>query len=302
MNNLVINKLLGRGEYGKVYKAKNKNGRVVVIKNSDSNLRTERNIALKLSKFNVPAVYGYRELLISEFINGTTFKSYIKNGHRNDLKTLAYKVIFNLKKIYEYIPTFRHHDLHLDNIMVLPGAKVKILDFGLSTMKGIKNPAIGKFNTDYGIFPDSHHMYDSHLFLNSLYSEGILKDVIERLLPKEYLKADSLYVKNYRLKKDIDHTESLATFTYDNVLKALKSSTNNVLRGIIGTAAKKKPPKAKSPPKAKTQGEIMQKAIAILALQKKTPEKKKEPLKRPGLTKTNPIPLTKGRTPKKNNT
>ena len=298
MNTIAINKLIGEGEYGKIYKAKNKNGRIVVIKNSDKNLQTERNIAKKLEGFNVPLVYGYRQLLISEFINGVTFKEYIRGGQRKDLKAMAHRVISNLEKIHEKMPTFRHHDLHLDNIMVLPGAKVKILDFGLSTLRGIKNPNIENLKNDYGIFTESFFMYDAHLFLNSLYLEGVLKGVIESLLPKEYLTQDSECVKNYRLRADVDHGEVLKDFTYKKILEKLKPKTQNVLKSILNVK-----PKAQGPPKKKNspvnQNEAVRKAMAFLASKKKSPEKK-APLKKPGLTKTKPIPLTKG-SPKKNN-
>lgn len=298
MNTITINKLIGEGEYGKIYKAKNKNGRIIVIKNSDKNLQTEHNIAKKLEGFNVPLVYGYRQLLISEFINGITFKEYIRGGQRKDLKAMAYRVISNLEQIHKKMPTFRHHDLHLDNIMVLPGAKVKILDFGLSTMRGIKNPNIKNLKNNYGIFTESFFMYDAHLFLNSLYSEGVLKEVIESLLPKEYLTQDSERVKNYRLRADVDHGEMLKDFTYKKILERLKPKTQNVLKSILNAK-----PKAQDPPKKKNspvnQDEALRKAKAFLASKKKSPEKK-APLKKPGLTKTKPIPLTKG-SPKKNN-
>ena len=302
MNSFVINKLIGQGEYGKVYRAKNKNGRIVVIKNSEKNLQTERNIAKKLVGFNVPLVYGYRELLISEFINGVTLKEYIRGNQKSEIKAVAHRVISNLEKIHKKMSTFRHHDLHLDNIMVLPGAKVKIMDFGLSTMRGIKNPNIKGFKKDYGISTDSFFMYDAHMFLNSLYTEGVLKNVIETLLPMEYLTNNSPRVKNYRLRSDVDHGEALKDFTYKKILDALKPKTQNVIKSILNSKAKAK---AKSPTKIikkspVSQEEAKRKAMAFLASKKKSPEKKKAPLKKPGLTKTKPLPLLRG-SPKKNN-
>jgi serine/threonine protein kinase len=282
--------MIGQGEYGKVYKAKNKNGRIVVIKNSDKNLQTERNIAKKLAGFNVPVVYGYRELLISEFINGVTFKEYIRGGQRKDLRAMAHRVISNLEKIHKKMSTFRHHDLHLDNIMVLPGAKVKIMDFGLSTMRGIKNPNIKDFKKDYGIFPESFFMYDTHLFLNSLYSEGIMKEAIESLLPKEYLGETSERVKNYRLRAEVDHGEALKGFTYKKILETMKPKAQNVLKSILN-AKPKTPPKTKPPV---NQNAAKKAAMAFLAAKKKSPKKKKAPLKKPGLTKTQVKPLMKG--------
>lgn len=299
MNNLVINTLIGQGEYGKVYRAKNKNGRIVVVKNSDKNLRTERNIALKLQNFNVPAVYGYRELLISEFINGVTLREFIK-AKKPELKEVVRQVVSNLDKIHKKLSTFRHHDLHLDNVMVFNGSKVKIMDFGLSTMKGIKNPNITGLQKDFGISPDSHPMYDAHLLLNSLYTEGVLKATIESLLPASYLTKSSEHVMNFRLRSDVDHKESLKDFTYKAILNAFKPTAASVLNTILKQKQKAKPkPKSKSPVKKNNQNAAKKAAMAFLA-SKKSPEKKKAPLKKPALTRTKPVPLMKG-SPKKNN-
>ena len=296
----ITNKILiGQGEYGKVYRGKNKNGRIVVVKNSDKNLRTERNIAKKLMEFNVPIMYGYRELLISEFINGVTFKEYIRGGQRKDLRVMAHRVVSNLEKIHKKMSTFRHHDLHLENVMVLPGGKVKIIDFGLSTMRGIKNPTIEGFKNDYGISSDSFFMYDAHLFLNSLYAEGVLKKVIESLLPKEYLVMTSECVRNYRLRSDVDHGEALKGFTYKRILETLKPKAQNVIKSIL-SAKPKSPPKMNKKKSPVNQNAAKKAAMAFLASKKKSPEKKKAPLKKPGLTKTKPVGLTKG-SPKKNN-
>lgn len=290
MNNIVINKLIGKGEYGKVFKAKNKFGRVMVIKNSDKNLQTERNITKKLEGFNVPAIYGYRELLFSEFINGETLRNYIRSGKRSNLRTIVREVISNIQKIHKKMSTFRHHDLHLDNIMVLPYGKVKIMDFGLSTMRGIKNPTIKDFKKDYGIFTDSHLMYDAHFFLNSLYAEDVLKPVIESLLPKEYLGSGSEFVKNFRLRSDVDHTETLKNFTYNNIIDAFKPKAPNILTSILSTKKKSPPPKNKTPV-AVGSAEAKKKAMAFLAAQKK---KKNAPLKKPTLVRSKPVPLTRG--------
>ena len=276
---LIINKLIGQGEYGKVYKAKNKNGRVVVVKNSDSNLRPERNIAKILSAFNVPAVYGYRELLISEFIDGVTFDEYI-TAHGKDSRVLVHKVITNLEKIHKSIPSFRHHDLHLNNIMVIKGKAVKLMDFGLSTLQGVNNPNIKSFKQNWGVFPESHYMYDAHLFLNSLYTKGVIKKVIESLLPKEYLTENSDRVKNFRLRSDVNHDEFLTKFTYKNILTAM-SIINSIASG------KKIPPPVK--PKTPTnQNEAKKKALAFLISQKTSTTT----LKKPGIARSKIVPLT----------
>jgi hypothetical protein len=50
------------------------------------------------------------------------------------------------------------------------------------------------------------HMYDAHLFLNSLYTEGVLKGVSSNVsFPKSTWGDESAYVKNFRLRYDVDH-------------------------------------------------------------------------------------------------
>ena len=298
---LSIIKLIGQGEYGKVYKAKNKNGRIVVIKNSGSNLRSERNIAKILSAFNVPAVYGYRELLISEFIDGVTFDEYI-NARGKDTRALVHKVITNLEKIHKKIPTFRHHDLHLHNVMVMKGKDVKLMDFGLATLQGVNNPNIKTFKQNWGVFPESHHMYDAHLFLNSLYGKGVMRRAIESLLPKEYLTENSDRVKNFRLRSDVNHDEFLEKFTYKNILTAT-SVINSITSG-------KKPPPSVKPKTPINKNKAKKNALAFLTAQKKTSTTLKKPgiaksknrltvtsitpaNKKPGLTRSKNLPLTR---------
>ena len=128
-----------------------------------------------------------------------------------------------------------------------------------------------------------------------------MKKEIESLLPGWYLGEETSQIKNFRLRGDVDHSETLKDFTYTKILDILKSKPKapNILKNILN----KKPV---SPPKIKhspmNQNAAKKKAMAVLAAakKKKSPTKKKAPLKKPGLTKTKPVALFKG-SPKKNN-
>lgn len=128
-----------------------------------------------------------------------------------------------------------------------------------------------------------------------------MKGEIESLLPGGYLGEETSQIKNFRLRGDVDHVETLKDFTYTKILNILKPKPKapNILKNILN----KKPV---SPPKIKhspmNQNAAKKKAMAVLAAakKKKSPTKKKPPLKKPGLTKTKPVALFKG-SPKKNN-
>ena len=93
------------------------------------------------------------------------------------------------------------------------GLHALISDFGLSTMKNIKSPIVDKdpiwYKTESGIYRNSHPMYDTHSFLNTLRSEiknnGVKSGVealqfIERILPLEYIGKISSKVYDWRLR------------------------------------------------------------------------------------------------------
>ena len=297
---------IGSGEYGKVYKAciNDKCLNKIAVKNSSNNMSAEYLITKKLDKLGVPHVYGYekcanRDFLFSEFINGVTLKSFLtkKKVDPDEMKSIITQVILLLKMIREKYPSFRHNDLHLDNIMILKKRKstkkkignvefddakveVKLMDFGLSTADWVINPIVKKassFKTDYGIFPKSNPAYDMHLFFNSLYtSKGNIpvKRLIESLFKPEYLVKESRVVKEFRLRSDVEHDLP----THDKVLKhpyfsTPKNSVKTLVNKILPATKKKSPVNQE---KAKT------KAMNVL---KKIANAKKAPKKAPGLKK-----------------
>lgn len=303
---------IGAGEYGKVYKACINDAclNTLAVKNSSDNMSAEYLITKRLDTLGVPHVYGYekcanRDFLFSEFINGVTLKTFLarRKVDPDAVKAIIKQVVSILKTIHEKYPSFRHHDLHLDNIMVLrkrsePKVEVKLMDFGLATMNGVINPIVTKsttFKTAYGIFPRSDPAYDVHLFLSSMYtSKGAAsaRGLIESLFKPEYLVKESNAVKEFRLRHDVVHDLP----TYDTVLRRpYFSAPRNTVKTFIAKIPL--PPKKKNlvPVKKMTspvnQAEAKKKAMNVL---KKIANAKKAPIKKkpPGLMKPPSKPLT----------
>ena len=328
---------IGSGEYGKVYKAciNDKCLDKIAVKNSSENMSAEFLISRKLENVGVPLVYGYekcsnRDFLFSEFINGVTLKSFLEKKKQkataDELKSIIIQVLYILYTIHGKYPSFRHHDLHLDNIMILKkrndtkkeikiGNKivefndakleVKIMDFGLSTMRGVINPNIKKssiFKKDYGIFPESDKTYDLHLFFTSLYaSKGAAeaKKLIESLFKNTYLMKESDVVNEYRLRPDVNHNLPM----YDEIFNHSYFSTpKNSVKAFINklpTPVKMVTVGVKKITSPVNQEKAKQKAINLL---KKLAEDKKAPIKaptkKPTLRKSPKKPLMVRGTPK----
>jgi len=329
---------VGAGEYGKVYKAciNDKCLNKIAVKNSSENMSAEFLISRKLEKLGVPVVYGYekcsnRDLLFSEFINGVTLKSFLEKRKQkvkgDELKSIIIQVLYILYTIHKEHPSFRHHDLHLDNIMIMrkrndtkkeievgdktiafddAKLEVKIMDFGLATMRGTINPIIRKsstFKNNYGIFPESDVLYDVHLFMSSLYvSKGATeaKKYIESFFKSKYLEKTSSVVNEFRLRSDVKHDLP----TYEEIFKHsyFSKPENSVKVFINKLPAPVKMPlkKIKSPV---NQENAKQKAMNILkkmANAKKAPIKapKKAPIKKPTLMKPPTKPMMMRGSPK----
>ena len=150
--------------------------------------------------------------------NGVLYMEYIPEIDitKKNFKTVTKQVIKILLRIQKKYPSFRHNDLSFNNVFVNPERKVFIGDFGLANIEqsGLRNPNIKFFKKTYGIYPNSHSMFDLHFFLNSLFVNGHseLKPVIGKLLPKEYLGINTSKLINGRLRPDISHS-TLPTMT-----------------------------------------------------------------------------------------
>ncbi len=199
----------------------------------------------------VPSVYEGVECfdgfyMYSEFVDKGTIKM-----HKNDPKvdTYVYKTLLALKKIHEKYPSFRHNDLHVDNVLI-KGDQPLLYDFELSNWHG--NPIFdSKFKKDYGIYSGNNPLYDFHFFVTSISADlpARFKEKALTVFPPEYLVQNSQVVREFRLRSDVKHP---GLPTMDQIIKAF-SPTNN-----------KMPPKKVLFPK-----------IGTMTFETSTPKKKK---------------------------
>lgn len=167
----------------------------------------------------IPTVYaGTRCVdgfyMYSEYIRNGTIKKHSKDPK---LGAILHKVFLNLKRIHEKYPSFRHNDLHTDNVLVDTDGPL-LYDFGYANWHG--NPTFdSKLKSDYGIFPGNNPMYDFHFFANSVYSDlpQIFKNKVLSVFPSDYLGETSSVIKNGRLRCDVSHTRLP---TMDQVINA----------------------------------------------------------------------------------
>jgi serine/threonine protein kinase/Tfp pilus assembly protein PilF len=151
----IIDKI-GEGGMGIVYKAKDlKLDRVVAIKflpphlaKSEENKKRfmqEAKAAAALSHPNIMNIYEIDEqdksvFMVMEFVEGQTLKSYIEKLKSGSgipfMKAAEWMTIIanGLKAAHD--KNIVHRDIKSENIMIAPGDKLKIMDFGLAKLKG----------------------------------------------------------------------------------------------------------------------------------------------------------------------
>jgi serine/threonine protein kinase len=233
---------------------------------------------------------GPNDVLYFEYIKGQTLKELMESSRSLDqYRSLISQLIKNLKRIHEKYPKFRHHDLHWNNILVLEGNKPIIIDFGLSTIQGVRNPNVtsGEYKNN-GIYTRSHYMYDAHYILNIMYRytrftkvRGFIRD----LFPEKYLGSTNSYIISGRLRPGLKHDDLP---TYDQILKhpflQPKKKVDIVIRKILPKKPVipiKKTVVSQAPKKLGT-GSAISRAKAVL---EKEAAKKKAPPKRPQIKK-----------------
>lgn len=179
---------------------------------------------------SIPKVYagvtcGDRKFyMYSEYIRDGTVKKR-KNYPKIDL--VVYRVFLELKKIHDKFPSFRHNDLHTDNVLV-NGDRPLIYDFGYANWHG--NPIFdAALKRDYGIFPGNHAMYDFHFFANSVYADlpQRIKTKVLSVFPSEYMGDNTPFIKNGRLRYDVDH-KNLPTM--EQVIRTFSPRNINMMR------------------------------------------------------------------------
>ena len=288
---------IGKGEYGAVFYGCLDDlckTQIAIKVTKEPSAKMEYRIAEKLKGMGVPRMYHFKscgddDILYFEYVKGEPLSKWIsKNQTPSDYRQLISRLIGNLKKIHEKYPKFRHHDLHWNNILVLEGNKPIIIDFGLATIEGVRNPEYdGKLEMNAGISTKSHYMYDAHYILNIIHNFSKNRRVqkfIEDLFPMKYLTQQSNVVKMRRLRvmKHMDLP------TYDDILNHPFLQPRGLLKILPkkSVAPPKKTVMIPAPERVGTASAI-RRARAVL---QKEVEKKKVPPKRPGIAVTKRVP------------
>ena len=323
---LLINKAtrlraIGKGQYGTVFYGciDDKCATQVAIKvTTEESAKMEYRIAEKLKGMGAPRMYHFKscrtdDILYFEYIDGKSLQAWIKTKPSEaEVKKVIGQLIQNLANIHKKYPKFRHHDLHSNNLLILKtkgGFKPVIIDFGMSTMEGVRNPIVtsGELASSHGIGSKSHIMYDAHFILNSMFYEFApysgykqTKEFLRDVLPEEYRGPQGQrwtesswgkYVDNYRLVMGAKHDFP----TYETILKHPFLSTTtktkkNILKKVLPPTKKKaitpRAPPPPSPKKSANQSSAIRRAVAVL---QKNAEKKKAPLKRPGIARVKSV-------------
>jgi serine/threonine protein kinase len=157
-NNLKITsgvEMLGKGAYGAVFYGclDDKCHTRVAIKFSKKSLQSECVIGARLDDLGVaPRVYHCGKCPVNgmyymyyEYATHGALDDYLKKRilRTTDYKAIIYGVLKALKTIQKTYPTYKHYDLHTGNVLINNerGRKVvKLTDFGLSEMKGVRSP------------------------------------------------------------------------------------------------------------------------------------------------------------------
>ena len=267
--------MIGKGTYGVVYigcidKACKKE---VAIKMADAKEnRLEYNFMKKFVGVspNITHAYYYKQcpkpvksVLYLEYYSVGSIKrllgKYSDNLRNLHYRVILFQVIWTLAELHKKFPSFRHNDLHLDNVFIddrvttkgsvrygkfiVPnvGRNAVLGDFGFANMQadGFRNPKVqsGEYKYDYGIAVDNNPMYDIHFFLNDLYmtsKDEKVKQFVKRHFPSDYLTGSSSVVENNRLRYGVDHSR-LPTFDKllsDKIFRFFRPKGNTVIQPV----------------------------------------------------------------------
>ena len=326
-------KKIGQGTFGQVYlgcvdKECKKKVAIKIVINED--ISHEYKIGKRLHQYGSIRPYVIEKcnnvtFMYSEYANNGTLRSFLRDNKKNLLpihfRTIITQILHNLYRIQKKYPTFRHHDLHADNILInnTSPSRVKLLkvynstlkvhdiglqtlitDFGLSTMKGIKNKEADDphYKRTSGIYRESHPMYDIQYFLNVMRQEikimGVQSGVealqfIERILPSDYLGKETNKLKDHRLRPSPLGHPQLPTFKEifnDRYFSPYKKTTVPFdISTIIGKRNSSKP----KPIVVKHGGGKVKKTLEQVKKELASKNNKKI-IKRPGIRIARPSP------------
>jgi predicted ATPase/serine phosphatase RsbU (regulator of sigma subunit)/tRNA A-37 threonylcarbamoyl transferase component Bud32 len=140
-------------EFNVVFRARDDNKNLVILKSikafnnivlSSEPLQREYQILSKINASAAPKVYEFYEsseiiAIVMENISGPGLKDYISSSQKNgsgidlqDFFSLAHEIIISLNEIHSQ--NIIHKDIKTGNIFITPEKKIKIIDFGLSSI------------------------------------------------------------------------------------------------------------------------------------------------------------------------
>tara|TARA_B100000287_G_scaffold304511_1_gene287724 strand:+ start:8697 stop:10085 length:1389 start_codon:yes stop_codon:yes gene_type:complete len=321
-------KQVGTGKFGRVYMGcldKECTKKIAIKIIIRGYLEHEYKIAKRIENLGGIKPFHYEKcdetsFLYTEYANSGTLREFIKKNRTNLLpihfRTIITQVLYNLYRIQKKYPTFRHNDLHLENVLINTSrpSRIKLLkvdntqlrvhdiglhalisDFGLSTMKNIKSPIVDKdpiwYKTESGIYRNSHPMYDTHSFLNTLRSEiknnGVKSGVealqfIERILPLEYIGKISSKVYDWRLRASPLGHPNIPSFKQIFNDRYFSPYKKTVIPFDINTIIKPQLPSKPKPILVKHGGEPIKKSLNQIRKELASKNNKKV-LKRPSI-------------------
>lgn len=149
-----------------------------------------------------------------DYLNAKPFKDFVSDPKSfeqfpNIMIDLLCKTLSALDRIHKVYPSFRHNDLHGENVMITADQRVYLVDFGKSRMD---LPSVDHMSIydEFGIVPHNDIRYDYHLFINNCYllspPDSKIKKMIELVIPKNYLGFESDVIKNFRLRPNMEHS------------------------------------------------------------------------------------------------
>jgi hypothetical protein len=197
-------------------------------------------------------LFNYKDQTVTftEFIDGGSLPNWMDrmNSKLDDafMQNLTSQVLHILAFIQKRMPSFRHNDLHLDNILVKQNPNGKyptyvLNDFGWASIGPKTNPLVNgaKHAETFGIGPITSSRYDMHLFLNELHKwlqthGGRAKypkafAFIEKYLPDGYRGSTNRHIRESRLKygDKASGLPALRDIVRDPYVKAPKNLLNN---------------------------------------------------------------------------
>ncbi|MDB4345968.1 protein kinase [bacterium] len=324
MNKFKNVRVIGKGEHGTVYHACLNDACKMkfAVKVSTENLTAEHNLTKKfinmVGKNTAADVYTLEKCkndtrLYSEFLEGQPFGKLLPklNKDPRKIRSIVIQVLKILKTLHEKNSSFRHNDLHLENIFITAGGKVRIIDFGLGFSSSIKNPEVnnsGSYLVPYGIYRGNPKMYDVHFFLNSLFNhkkhlDDSTRKFIEDVIPAKYLGVNGIHIYAARLKPRKDGSTLLNIPTYTRLFNHpyIKGSTFSGILKTIPKMSQKTTPiiikKKNKTPSSESMSAKIRRATEAYKKSKQTTQKK-----RPGIvTKKATPPKATAKTPESDN-